>query len=241
MEWELNSSQERSRHHSPNPIGAIVNVYLMFFHLDSVAVLICLLTWCINFWLVWKAACWERVMKMDKLSLQVSLLHYSKLPIWKGSEIQCLGILCAIDLLKHLVEEAEALEGDRMWVLCEMRWALSWRRGNMRALWCEIVHRCDLRVLETDGGGGCQPELKWQVSRGQSDTRGPALNLSRIPLAISTGFTFHTLFSSKFLWSKTASSTPAHHSSGSLSSLCVEEIRLRCKGTFSPRSVCLLF
>lgn len=32
----------------------------------------------------------------------------------KEREIQCSGILCAIDLLKHLVEEAEALEGDRM-------------------------------------------------------------------------------------------------------------------------------
>lgn len=53
-------------------------------------------------------------MKMEKLSLQVSLLHYSKLPIRKGSEIQCLGILHTIDLLKHLGEEAEALQGDRM-------------------------------------------------------------------------------------------------------------------------------
>lgn len=58
---------------------------------------------------------------MDKLSLHVSLLHYSKLPIWKGSEIQCWGIFGAIDLLKHLVEEAKDLEEDRKWVLCEMR------------------------------------------------------------------------------------------------------------------------
>lgn len=70
------------------------------------------------------------------------------------------GFFFAIDLLKHLVEEAEAFEGDRMWVLCEMRCVcvcvvLCWRQGNMWALWCaEIVHRCDLRILETDGGWG---------------------------------------------------------------------------------------
>ena len=57
-------------------------------------------------------------MKMDKLSLQVWLLALFKASYLKKkkkeSEIQCWGILCAIDLSKHLVEKAEALEGDRM-------------------------------------------------------------------------------------------------------------------------------
>lgn len=56
----------------------------------------------------------KNVMKIDKLSLQVLLLHYSELPYWKESEIQCERILGAIDLLKHLAEKAEALERDRM-------------------------------------------------------------------------------------------------------------------------------
>lgn len=41
----------------------------------------------------------------------------------------------------------------------------------------------------------------------------PVLNTSRIRLAISTGSTFHILSPGRFLWSKTASTTPAHHSS----------------------------
>lgn len=158
-------------------------MFILCFHFHSAAVLICLLTRYITLWLVWNAACSIGVMKMDNLSLQVSLLHYSKLPTWKGSESQCSGTLCAIDLLKHLVVEAEAFEGDRMVVLRETRCVclpLCWRQGNMWALWCAgIVHRCDLRVwkqMEGKGGveGEHQPELKWQVSRGQSDTEGPA-------------------------------------------------------------------
>lgn len=106
-------------------------------------------------------------------------LHYSELPIWKESEIQGLGILCAIDLLKHLEEEAEALEGGSEFYM---------KTGAMRALWCsEIVHRCALRVLGTDGcvvglGGGAvvEAKLKWQVSRGQPDTGEQAFNMSRL-------------------------------------------------------------
>lgn len=98
-----------------------MNVYLLFFTFTQRP-----------FWSV----CWPDASLYDLFGRQVaqtglwkwiSCLYKYRFCIiqsflsWKGSEIQCLGILCAIDLLKHLVEEAEALEGDRMWVLCEMR------------------------------------------------------------------------------------------------------------------------
>lgn len=56
-----------------------------------------------------------------------------------------------------------------------------------------------------------QPELKWQISKGQSDAGEYEQNTSGYFNRLNFSY---TLFS-KFLWSKTASSALAHHSSGS--------------------------
>lgn len=77
MESLLNILQEGTVITPRIHVGAIVNVYL-----DSVAVFGLLVDPMHNlmtFFGRWLAE--RRVMKMDKLSLQVLLLHYSKLPI----------------------------------------------------------------------------------------------------------------------------------------------------------------
>ncbi len=96
------------------------------------------------------------------------------------------------------------------------------------------------------GGWGCwrQPELKWQVSRGQSDTGDPVLNMNGIRLAISEESTSHIFFQANF---SGVNLPPVLQCIILLTLFCVyvEEIQLRCKGTlqfsFSSQSVSLLF
>lgn len=77
-------------------------------------------------------------------SLQVLFLHYSKLPIWKENQIQCFRDSLCYWFVKHLVEGAGTFEGDRMWILCEMRcvklsvevWGIvTW---NSSQVWSEV-------------------------------------------------------------------------------------------------------
>lgn len=138
-------------------------------------------------------------------------LHYSELPIWKESEIQGLGILCAIDLLKHLEEEAEALEGGRMWVLYEDGGYVS-----------SLMFWNSSQVCSESFGNrwvcGRVGGERW-LRQSWNDRLVEASLTQESKPSIWAGYFNRLKFSytvfSKFLWSRSASKTLVHHSSTS--------------------------